>query len=71
MIKCHFSKVLGEQKLKISDVARDTGINRGTLTRMYHETLVRIDLETISSLCEYLSISVGELLEYQKSETSA
>lgn len=71
MIKCHFSKVLGEQKLKISDVARDTGINRGTLTRMYHETLVRIDLETINTLCEYLSISVGELLEYQKSETSA
>ena len=71
MIKCHFSKVLGEQKLKISDVARDTGINRGTLTRMYHETLVRIDLETINTLCEYLSVSVGELLEYQRSETSA
>jgi putative transcriptional regulator len=71
MIKCHFSKVLGEQKLKISDVARDTGINRGTLTRMYHETLVRIDLETINTLCEYLSVSVGELLEHQKSETSA
>jgi putative transcriptional regulator len=71
MIKCHFSKVLGEQKLKISDVARDTGINRGTLTRMYHETLVRVDLETINILCGYLSISVGELLEHQKSETTA
>lgn len=71
MIKCHFSKVLGEQKLKISDVARDTGINRGTLTRMYHETLVRIDLETINTLCDYLSVSVGELLEHQENETSA
>lgn len=71
MIKCHFSKVLGEQKLKISDVARDTGINRGTLTRMYHETLVRIDLETINTLCGYLSVSVGELLEHQENETSA
>ncbi|WP_410210815.1 helix-turn-helix domain-containing protein [Aquirhabdus sp.] len=68
MIKCHFSKALGERKLKISDVSRDTGINRGTLTRMYHETLIRIDLETINILCEYLSITVGELLEYQKSE---
>lgn len=71
MIKCHFSKVLGAQKLKISDVARETGINRGTLTRMYHETLVRVDLETINTLCEFLSVSVGELLEYQKSETRA
>ncbi|RZI44489.1 XRE family transcriptional regulator [Herbaspirillum sp. HC18] len=68
MIKCHLSKVLGEQKLKISDVTRDTGINRGTLARMYHETLMRIDLETIDTLCDYLSISVGELLEFQKSE---
>ena len=68
MIKCHLSRVLGERKLKISDVARDTGINRGTLTRIYHETLVRIDLETINTLCEYLSISVGELLEYKKNE---
>ncbi|CQB48788.1 hypothetical protein [Vibrio cholerae] len=37
---------------------------------MYHETLVRIDLETINTLCGYLSVSVGELLEYQKSENN-
>lgn len=68
MIKCHLSRLMGEQKLKISDVSRDTGINRGTLTRMYHETLVRVDLDTINTLCKYLSVSVCELLEYQESE---
>ncbi|MCG8094858.1 MAG: helix-turn-helix transcriptional regulator [Candidatus Thiodiazotropha endolucinida] len=68
MIKCHLSRILGERKLKISDLSRDTGINRGTLTRMYHETLIRIDLGTINTLCNYLSINVGELLEYQKIE---
>jgi len=61
---------MGERRLKISGVSRDTGINRGTLTRIYHETLVRIDLETINTLCEYLSISVGELLEYQKGDNN-
>lgn len=35
MVKCHLSRLLGERKLKISDVVRDTGINRGTLTRLY------------------------------------
>ena len=59
---------MGENKLKISQVARDTGVNRGTLTRMYHETLVRIDLETIDTLCLYFGVSVGELLEYQAEE---
>ncbi|WP_414155893.1 helix-turn-helix domain-containing protein [Pseudomonas sp. BNK-43-b] len=71
MIKCHLSRVMGEQKLKISDVSRDTGINRGTLTRMYYETLVRIDLDTINTLCEYLAVSLDELLEYQRCEKSA
>lgn len=57
---------MGEKKLKISDVSRDTGISRGTLTRMYHETLVKIDLETLDILCGYLCISVGELFERQE-----
>jgi putative transcriptional regulator len=71
MIKCHLSKILGEQRLKISDVSRETGIDRGTLTRMYYETLRRVDLATINTLCEYLSISVNDLLEYKKSESRA
>ena len=63
MIKCHLSKILGEKKLKISDVSRDTGINRGTITRLYNETATRVDLEVIDTLCSYLQVSVGELLE--------
>jgi putative transcriptional regulator len=64
MIKCHLSRVLGERKLKISDVTRDTGINRGTLTRLYHETAERIELESISQLCAYLGCQVSDLLEF-------
>ena len=63
MIKCHLSRLLGERRLKISDVASDTGINRGTLTRLYHETAERVDLSVIGALCDYLEIDVGELLE--------
>lgn len=69
VIKCHLSKIMGEKKLKISDVSRDTGISRGTLTRMYYETLVRIDIETISILCGYLGMTVGELFEYQSGDS--
>lgn len=63
MIRCHFARLLGERKLKISDVARDTGINRGTLTRMYYETAERIELEVLDQLCEYFQIDLPELLE--------
>ncbi|HHL33263.1 MAG TPA: XRE family transcriptional regulator, partial [Desulfobulbaceae bacterium] len=37
MIKCHFSKILGERRMKMSDVIRHTGISRGTITRLYYE----------------------------------
>jgi putative transcriptional regulator len=45
MIRCHFARLLGERKLKIADVARDTGINRGTLTRLYYETAERVEID--------------------------
>jgi Helix-turn-helix. len=56
---------MGEKKLKISDVAKDTGINRGTITRLYHETAVRVDLEVLEKLCVYLECEINELLELE------
>lgn len=63
MIRCHFARLLGERKLKISDVARDTGINRGTLTRLYYETAERIELDVLDKLCEYFDVDLPDLLE--------
>jgi len=63
MIKCHLSRLMGEKKLKIVDVARETGVNRGTITRLYHETASRVELETIEALCRYLECDVGDLFE--------
>lgn len=66
MIKCHLSRIMGEKKLKIADVARDTGINRGTITRLYNETAVRIEMDVLDKLCDYLDCEVGDLLEFKK-----
>ncbi len=64
MIKCHLSRLMGERKLKISDVARDTGLHRNTITLLYQETATRVDLEAINSLCKYFDVTVGQLLEF-------
>ncbi|MFA0116939.1 helix-turn-helix domain-containing protein [Vibrio breoganii] len=63
MIKCNLSRIMGEKRLKISDVSRDTEVNRGTITRMYNETATRVDLEVIDILCRYLDIEISELYE--------
>ncbi|WP_404420128.1 helix-turn-helix domain-containing protein [Marinospirillum sp.] len=57
---------MGEKKLKISEVARDTGINRGTITRLYQETAVRVEFDVLEKLCKYLDCSIGELLEVKE-----
>lgn len=62
MIKCNLSRLMGEKKLKISDVAKGTEINRGTITRLYHETAVRVDFDVLEKLCNYLDCDIGELL---------
>jgi len=63
MIKCHLSRILGERKQKIAEVARDTGINKNTLHRLYNESATRVELEVIDQLCQYLNVQVGDLFE--------
>lgn len=70
MIKCHLSRLMGERKLKIADVARDTGLHRNTITLLYDETAARIDVEALDRLCDYFGIPVGELLEHQPDPNS-
>lgn len=66
MIKCNLSRLMGEKKFKIADVARDTGLNRNTITLLYKETANRIELDTIEKLCELFECEVSDLLEYSK-----
>lgn len=54
---------MGERKLKVADVARATGLYRGTVSLLYDETAAKVDLETIDRLCAYLGVTVGELFE--------
>lgn len=63
MIKCHLARLMGEHKMKIADVARETDLNRNTVTLLYNETAQRVDLDVIEKLCELFDCEVGELFE--------
>ena len=54
---------MGEHKMKIADVARDTGLHRNTITLLYNETAARVDLDAMDKLCTLFNVSVGELFE--------
>ena len=68
MIKCHLSEVMGKKKLKISDLARETGLHRNTITLLYKEEATRVELDAMEKLCIYFDCSVGELFEYVPDE---
>ena len=55
---------MGERKMKIADVARETGLHRNTVTLLYKETATRVDLDAIDKLCRLFDCEVGELFEY-------
>lgn len=65
MIKNHLSKLMGERKLKIADVARDLGVHRNTITLLYYERARRIDFDVLEKLCVYFNCSVNDLIEYK------
>lgn len=68
MIKCHLSRLMGEKKVRISDVARETGLHRGIVTLLYEETAQRIDVNAMNALCKYFDCKIEELFEYVDDE---
>lgn len=64
MIKCHLSRIMGEKKLRVADVARSIGVHRNAITLLYEETATRVDLETINKLCDFLGCQIADLFEF-------
>jgi putative transcriptional regulator len=69
MIRCHLSTLMGRDKLRIADVARQTGLNRSTVAALYRETATRVDLPAVEALCRLFKCSVGELFEVVADES--
>jgi putative transcriptional regulator len=54
---------MGERKMRISDVMRETGLSRTTVTLLYKETALKVDLEALDKLCDLFNCDIHELLE--------
>ncbi|MFC0233945.1 helix-turn-helix domain-containing protein [Vagococcus entomophilus] len=61
----NFSKILGSKMLRVSDVNKATGISRTVLSELYYQRTTNIQLETLTKICDYLEISLSELIEYE------
>ncbi|MFK9120731.1 helix-turn-helix domain-containing protein [Peribacillus frigoritolerans] len=70
MIKVHLSRVMGERKMKISDLANATGLHRNGITKLYNEERKGIEFDTLEKLCDALDCDISDLLEIIKEDHS-
>jgi putative transcriptional regulator len=60
---------MGERKMKISDVAEQTGLHRSRISLLYSEKVVRVDLDVLEKLCRLFGCQIGDMLELVDSDT--
>lgn len=53
----------------ISDISRETGLNRNTITSLYHNKVDGIKFETIVKLVETYDVEIGDIIEIEKKGT--
>jgi putative transcriptional regulator len=63
-MKNNFSTILGSKLISVSKVHRETGISRTTLTNLYYRRSKNVSINTLKTLCDYLNVSLSELIEY-------
>lgn len=57
-----FSEILGAKRINISDVSRETGISRTTLTNLYYGKGTAISFAVLSRLCDFLDCDIKDIL---------
>jgi len=64
MIKIKLDQIAKKLGKNISEISRETDLNRNTITAIYHGKIDGIKFDTLNRLCEKYSINIGDILEF-------
>jgi putative transcriptional regulator len=65
VIKFRLHKVAADRDiLKIGEMAELAGLSPQTVSGLWNNNTLRVDLSTLNALCEALNCTPGDLLEY-------
>jgi len=62
-IKCNLSRILGERRIKMIELARLAGVAENTVRFLYHEEAKGVTFEVVDKLCMALNCQPGDLFE--------
>lgn len=76
ILKNNLRVLMAEKHLNITELSEKTGISRNTIANIFHERTTRIDLKTISTLCNFFRCTPNDLIliymeEFQQLEEVA
>jgi len=66
VVQSNLAVLLAERRLKISKIAKDTGLSRTTLTALRSGTCKGIQFSTINTLCLYLKVTPEQLFKFNR-----
>lgn len=64
MIVNRLSRILGERRISIAELQRQTGLSYVTLHSLYSDKSTRVDFKTLDLICRALGIQPGDILEH-------
>lgn len=65
-IQSKLSVLMGEQRYNIQAVIDRTGLDRTTVSNLYHDKVKRIDFNTLDRLCDLFDCEPSDILMYIK-----
>ena len=58
------SRLLGDRRMAVQDLARGTGLSYGAVLDLYHDRSTRIDIATLDKICTFLSVTPNDVFEW-------
>ena len=64
MIVNNISKLMGERRMSITDLAEKADISYVTASNLYHHKSIQIRYDVMNKLCAALGVGIGDLFTY-------
>ena len=65
LIKNYLRIIMDEKYVRVTELAKQTGLSRTTITALKENKAKMIQLNTINKLCQALEVTPGDFFEYE------
>ena len=62
------SRLMGDRRLTIEEVAQGSGLSRRTVHDLYHDKSNRFDRDTLNRLCAFFDVPPDQVLEWHRAD---